>query len=439
MSCAALFRTVHRRVFACLTLLLAAACAPAASPSTAPTPGASGERSEKPDLIFVRFAGQWDDDMRAAAARRNLQAPEFSRELMEGARAYDWAATSNAFQKMAAPIRNGTSSSPRTLLWQYNLEVFGAFEQFAPWPPSLIDLYGREILGVIPDGGVYFGGTDAGRFVVTAYQVGLRRPFVVITQNALADCTYLDYLHETVRASVLTPSTNDSTLAFQQFVQEWKAGKAPAGASLQIVDGRVQVSGVEAVMAINGILARSIFDWNKAKHPFFVEESYVIPWMYPYLRPAGPILKLEADELPGPQQNRALWDGMVARDKEYWDRLTNDLIGRPAFQRSPEAAKAFSKLRCAIAGVYGNRELAAEAEYAYRQALRLCPQSPEGHFRLAELYLQARRYNEARALLIEFQRIDPDNRNVTPLLQKIDAASGKPQTSTNSAARAPEP
>ena len=61
-------------------------------------------------------------------------------------------------------------------------------------------------------------------------------------------------------------------------------------------------------MAINGILAKWIFDWNKEKHAFYVEESYVIPWwMYPYLRPAGVIMKIEREQWPSPQQDRKLW------------------------------------------------------------------------------------------------------------------------------------
>jgi hypothetical protein len=33
-----------------------------------------------------------------------------------------------------------------------------------------------------------------------------------------------------------------------------------------------------------------IFDRNK-EHTIFVEESYVLPWMYPHLEPHGLILK----------------------------------------------------------------------------------------------------------------------------------------------------
>ena len=52
---------------------------------------------------------------------------------------------------------------------------------------------------------------------------------------------------------------------------------------------------VTGVMAINGILCRMLFDHNKDSHDFYVQESYVIDWMYPYLEPHGLILKLNKE------------------------------------------------------------------------------------------------------------------------------------------------
>ena len=89
-------------------------------------------------------------------------------------------------------------------------------------------------------------------------------------------------------------------------------------------------------MYINGILARWIFDRNKDKHAFYVEESYVMPWMYPYLRPCGTIMKLEKEPLPSPEQDPNLWDDIKARDRAYWDRLTDELLTRAEFRRDGE-------------------------------------------------------------------------------------------------------
>jgi tetratricopeptide (TPR) repeat protein len=297
---------------------------------------------------------------------------------------------------------------------------------------------------------VLYGGTDSGRFVPTYMifcesRAAPRDRFVdrnfdhsdvyLITQNALADNTYMSYIRDQYdlsrptnnvtmlqralgrdyvypREPIRIPSPDDSTKAFQQFVEDWKAGRAPPGADIQIENGRVQVTGVQAVMAINGILAKDIFDWNKDKHSFYVEESYVIPWMYPYLRPAGVIMKIEKDQLPSPQQDTKLWKDLVAKDKAYWDELTARFLAREEFRRNKDAQKSFSKMRSAIAGLYLWRGMLPEAEYAFRQSLRLCPDSPEGCFRLADLLMNQRRFADAH---------DPYNGNVSSFLGQIDA------------------
>ena len=97
--------------------------------------------------------------------------------------------------------------------------------------------------------------------------------------------------------------------------------------------GAVQVRGVSGVMRINGILTKWIFDHSRDKHAFYVEESYVIPWMYPYMTPYGIILKINHDTLPPPNQDPQLWQRIVDRDTAYWDKLCADFAARPEFHR----------------------------------------------------------------------------------------------------------
>ncbi|MCL1922020.1 MAG: DUF2723 domain-containing protein [Kiritimatiellaeota bacterium] len=341
---------------------------------------------------------------------------------------------------------------------------------------------------------VLFGGTDPGRFVPTymifcesavkprhryqspwmkasdpAYDGSTfdRSDVYIITQNALADNTYMGYIRDhydhtrpRVEGGVPTgnitnrlkwqqkvfawgwtalgrqndypkkpiriPTQEDSQKAFHQLVEDWRAGKAPPNAELKIVGGKVQVTGALGVMAINGILARWIFDWNKEEHDFYVEESYVIPWMYPYLRPAGVIMKIEKEPLPPPQRDRqsgeleGTWKEIVEKDKAYWDQLTGEFLAREEFCRSKDAQKSFAKMRSAIAGLYLNRALYAEAEYAFKQAVDLCPESPEGRFRLAELYMNQRRYEEARDLLAEYLKYDQYNQSAKGFYDQLD-------------------
>ena len=144
---------------------------------------------------------------------------------------------------------------------------------------------------------VFFGGTDPGRFVPTymIYCAKVRSDVYLITQNALADNTYMSVMRDLYGDTIWIPSQQDSNYAFQKYVEDVQAGRISAGADVQFENGRVSVQGVQGVMMINGILCRMIFEANKQKHAFYVEESYVIPWMYPYLTPNGLIMKMNSE------------------------------------------------------------------------------------------------------------------------------------------------
>jgi tetratricopeptide (TPR) repeat protein len=343
-------------------------------------------------------------------------------------------------------------------------------------------------LGGYPDmdkDAVLYGGTDPGRFVPT-YMIFCesrvppkdryrdphfdsagspnfdRRDVYIITQNALADSTYMSYIRDHYDYSrpdpnnpatlerrlpwqravfrwgwthlhrdtmfpkepIWIPSEVDTQHAFQEYINDVQARQArgerlSADENVTVEGGAVQVRGVAGVMNINGILTKWIFDHAKDKHSFYVEESYVIPWMYPYLTPAGIIMKINHDPLPSPQQDPKLWAGIVSRDKAYWDKLCDDLDARPQFHNDSDAQKTFSKLRSAIGGLYASRQMAGEAEYAFKQALRLCPESPEGNFRLAQLYMELGRTEDALATLEALQKLDPLNDKITGAIDQI--------------------
>ncbi len=262
---------------------------------------------------------------------------------------------------------------------------------------------------------IFYGGTDPGRFVPTymIYCAKVRSDVYLITQNALADNTYMNVMRDLYGDTIWIPSQQDSNYAFQKYVEDVQAGRIPAGAEVQFQNGRVSVQGVQGVMMINGILARMIFEANKHKHAFYVEESYVIPWMYPYLEPHGLIMKINAEPMP------SLAPDMVSNDHDFWNWYTKRLLGNPKFPRDVVARKTFSKLRGAIAGIYAYRRMFDEAEYAFKQAIELYPLSPEANFRLADVYMQQRRFSDARVLIEQFLTQDPDNDKVAEFLKQI--------------------
>jgi tetratricopeptide (TPR) repeat protein len=226
------------------------------------------------------------------------------------------------------------------------------------------------------------------------------------------------------------------------------------GEDVRIIDNRVQVSGQVAVMAINGLLTKVIFDKNP-EHEFYVEESFPLDWMYPHLTPHGVIMKINRNPLP------ELTQDILDRDHHFWkkfsDRLMGDRIdydtpvsnicafaeqvyyrrkmpkdfkGDPKFIRDSDGQKAFSKLRSSIAGVYDWRVMNAkslperdrmyrEAEFAFKQAYAFCPYSPEAIFRFVNLLLRFGRIDDALLLAKTSQKLDPFNGQIENLIVEL--------------------
>jgi hypothetical protein len=152
--------------------------------------------------------------------------------------------------------------------------------------------------------------------------------------------------------------------------------------------------------------------------------------MYPYLQPHGLIFKINRRPLPG------LSDKIVELDHAYWrslvrpmigDWLTDDtpveqvaafarktfgkqdfsgFTGDPRFIQNTYSHRMFSKLRSSHAGLYAWRSqhaasasekdrLVREADFAFRQAWALCPDSAETVFRYVALLMDQKRVADA--------------------------------------------
>jgi tetratricopeptide (TPR) repeat protein len=223
-----------------------------------------------------------------------------------------------------------------------------------------------------------------------------------------------------------------------------------------MVDGKIQVTGQVAVMEINALLVKSIFQKNPDRE-FYVEESFPLDWMYPYLSPHGLIFKLQ------PKPLTELRVETVQQDQDYWRRFTGELIGNwltekttvkevcdfgekvylhkdlsgfkgdAGFAGNDESQKCFSKLRSAIAGLYVWRggqakdedekiRMRQAADLAYRQALALCPYSPEAAFRYAQLLENLKRHDDALRVAETFLRHDPNDASAQGLVRQLRKA-----------------
>jgi tetratricopeptide (TPR) repeat protein len=226
-------------------------------------------------------------------------------------------------------------------------------------------------------------------------------------------------------------------------------------------DGKMQVSGQVAVMMINGLLCKVIFDHNP-NNEFFIEESFPLPWMYPYETPFGIIMKINRNPLP------ELPDAVFKRDHAFWSKYSDRLIGNwitydtsvsnivdfiqkvylrhdysgfrgdLKFVRDDQAQKAFSKLRSSQAGVYvwrlgpqcpeeyrqknftATQALIRETDFAFKQAFAFCPYSPEAVFRYINFLLQYNRLNDALLVAHTCQQLDPNNDQIRGLVKNLE-------------------
>jgi len=398
-----------------------------------------------------------------AKEEKSEQAPEvwaFFKAGKEG----DWSNVGSLYRTLrsGAYQYEGTRNDKRleTMAWQPVNEAYGAYEGFSQGEEDYVVMFGREILDSIPRGSIYFGGTDPGRWLVTAFCKSHVKadPCFVLTQNALADGLYLKYIRVMYGKQIAAATDDDSKKAFNSYLADaqkrLKEGKLKPGENVKEVDGKPQVTGQVAVMDVNARIARTIFDANPDRE-FFIEESFPLEWMYPYLTPNGLIMKINRKP---PAEISA---EIVRKDREYWTRFADRALGQwltpetplkdvcdfattvflrkeegdyqadEKFVRNAYAHKTYSKLRSSIAGVYlwhwknsksdGEKQrMGKEAEFAFRQAFAICPYSPEVVFRYANWLKEQDRTKDALLLAQVAERIDPRNRQFTKLVEELE-------------------
>ena len=377
--------------------------------------------------------------------------------------------------------------------------MFGFWFGHDMFTPPFDDKKGESLYPEMAKDAILFGGTDPGRFNPT-YMIFCesfippekrhdpefdRRDVYIITQNALADATYLQYIRahynrstepdvpffqEIVRPpaereanthtnlisklvkplddyfmdlgykierdrrdrgvyppdEIYTPTHYDSQVCFEEYMRDAQRriqlGQLRPGEHVTTNGSQLSVSGQVAVMAINALLTKIIFDRNP-DNEFYVEESFPLDWMFPHLTPYGIIMKINREQIPEMTQE------IVDRDHTFWKQYSTRLIGdwidydTPVqeivdysrrvyidgnfqgytgdmdFVRDDNAKKAFSKLRSAQAHLYywrinhaggkGNAEeqqrMIKEADFAFKQAVAFCPYSPEAVFKYVNL------------------------------------------------------
>jgi hypothetical protein len=340
------------------------------------------------DPRLKTFAAQKRQQMQELAAKLHLDVPAEAREFFRAAEAGDWIAVSNSFERIRpATGTNGPLPGLRNVLYVPIHETFGAYAEFNDWDAAMLQKFTDGILRSIPAGSIYFGGTSSGRFIITTIRDVAKSPdIVVLTQNGLQDSSYMDYVRLVHGARIWLPSEKDFQQALSRYVEELPSAER---------------KGVNWMMNLHGIMTKMIFENNKVQHEFYEEESHVLPWMYSYLEPHGLIMKMNKEPLT------TLEPQVVTQDRQFWNALTKELLADRHFTGNEAARMRFSKLRSAIGGLYAyGHRMTNEAEVTFKQAVELCPTSPEPNYRLAQLYVETSRFDDAINLLQRYNQTE---------------------------------
>ena len=383
---------------------------------------------------LISFAAAKERQARSLASAEGKELPPKAEKLFSAIENAHWEEATNDYAELRR--RMTTDSALYGSWWNPVLETFAAAEQFTLGDDKYAAAYGNDIIQSIPPGSIYFGGTDPGRFIVTAMEKSQidGDPFFGLTQNALEDGSYLDYLRSMYGNRIYIPTAADLQKCFDDYYRDYQERRAknellPGEDATNGPDGKWRVNSYMSVIQVKERVAKVVFEKNTNRE-FYVEESFPFEWMYPDLEPHGLIFKMNHQPLT------ALSEEAVRRDQEYWTKTVSPMIGDwlnedtpaqeiqafaekvflrhdfngfrgdPAFVENPYAHRKFSKDRSSIAGLYAWRaehtpdaeekaRMSRAADFAFRQAWALCPDSLEAVFRYVAFLMEENRTSDA--------------------------------------------
>ena len=370
---------------------------------------------------LAQFGRSRRDFAHALAKRHGVEMPAGVERFFTAVESCKWDDIEAAFQKInggdSSASHNDKRSQDVDQLWPAIIDAYGVAEQAHLWPAQQLLDYGNAVLGSLRPGMVYVGGTDNGRWIPELLNdTSDSERHVVVTQNALADATYLDYLRLQYDDRLVTPSPEDSQRAFQEYVADAairlqhdqqhpdEPKQVRPGEDIRTADGKTQVSGQVAVMAINEKLLQTLMTKNPDL-AYAIEESFPLKGTYADALPLGPLMELRAQDGQNPfTAERA------AESLDYWRNTAQQVLADPAATGSNAALKSYSHDANAAANLLAAHSFTTEAEQAYRSALQLWPGNPESVYGLAGVLAQSGRPDEARQVLADFTQKNPDQR-----------------------------
>jgi len=382
---------------------------------------------------FTRHRRQVLDAM---ARKLKVEVSDEVQRFFEAAEAGNWDEIDAVFKTLVELKKTDGPENPARL-WGPILDTYGVAEQAHSWPAQKLLDYGHAVLDPLRPGMVYIGGTDEGRWIPELVNdTSEGEQHIIVTQNGLADGSYLQYVSELYGDRMNTLTQEDSQKAFQEYLTDAQQRfqhdeqfpdepkQIRPGEDVQVKDNRVQVSGQVAVMAINEKLLQALMR-NNPELSFALQESFPLPGTYGNAAPLGPIMELGLQDVQS-----AFTAERAAQSLDYWRGMAQQLAADPEASGSPDTLKSYSKLALGQANLLADHQYSAEAEQAYRLSTQIWPGNIESVSDLSKLLLRTGRADEARRLMDDFERQFPDQKSevekARALCNFIASAPGTP-------------
>jgi hypothetical protein len=377
---------------------------------------AEHRRSAK-EIVAAKISQFGENRRKIAAAlakRAGVEVPADVTRFFDAVAAGDWPEIDQLLTELSGSMHGEGRRKDLEACWPAVMDTFGCVDEAHKWPAEKLLDYADAVLGPLHSGMVYVGGTDPGRFIPTLVnETSSGEQHVVITQNALADRLYLDYIGFLYgdRMAALTQQEQES--AFSDYIADAKRRlehdlKFPdepkqiePGESVRFKDGEVGdvvAEGAISVMAVNERLLRRLMEKNP-EMGFALEESFPMKTTYPGATTLGPIMELRASG-GGSELTREKADQAVA----YWRQRSEELLSdNEEGAQASSVLAPWAKMATAQGNLFAQREMYNEAEEAYELARRIFPGSPEAMYGLANLMARRGDIEKATELVQEFQ------------------------------------
>jgi hypothetical protein len=180
------------------------------------------------------------------------------------------------------------------------------------------------------------------------------------------------------------------------------------------MDGKVQVSGQTAVMAVNEKLLHALMEKNQ-ELSFALQESVPLRSIYSDALPLGPLMELNARDDQNPFTAERAQGSL-----NYWRDMAQSILSDPDALGSPTALKSYSHDAVSAANLLAAHDFVSQAEQAYRIATTVWPGNPEAVSGLSDVLAATGRRDEAEQLLDEFTRRFPEEQKT---LERLRAGS----------------